>query len=89
MVNVPTDLSKLSVLSPKMKMLKKMCMMNRLKKLMPLILVDSLKKQIMTLQCINESKSEISSITGLATRPAFNAVKDDIPKISVLVRKRV
>ena len=60
-----------------MQLLKKECIVNRLKQLMSLILVEkntSKKKQIN----INENKGEITSITGLATTAVLNGAKKNI-----------
>ena len=60
-----------------------MYMMNWLKKLMSLILVNFLKNKI------SEIDSKISSITNLATTAALNAAKNKISNVSNLVTKRL
>ena len=54
-------------------------MMNCLKRLLPLVLVDLIKIQIINNK-ITENEGKIPSITGLATNAALNAVKNEIPK---------
>ena len=72
---VPNHLKKSSYIFDK-KVVKNMCMMNRLKKLIPLILVDLLKKN--RLWCydvmINKIEGKMSSIAGLATTIALKLV---------------
>ena len=53
--------------------------MNCLKRLLPLVLVDLIKTQIINSK-ITENEGKIPSITGLATNAALNAVKNEIHK---------
>ena len=46
-----------------------------------MIIADLLKK-------LNDTECKVPSITGLATTPAFNAVKAKIPDVSDLVKKK-
>ena len=55
-------------------------MMNWLKMLMALILMNLLKKQIMMLR---------SEILNLATTTALNAFENKIPKVGDLVKKQI
>ena len=52
-------------------------MMNWLKKIMPLILLNLLRKQIINAK-IKNIKDKISSMTNLATTAAVNAVENEI-----------
>ena len=69
---VPNHLKKSSYIFDK-KVVKNMCMMNRLKKLIPLILVDLLKKTDYDAK-INKIEGKMSSIAGLATTIALKLV---------------
>ena len=51
--------------------------MNWLKKIMPLILLNLLRKQIINAK-IKNIKDKISSMTNLATTAAVNAVENEI-----------
>ena len=62
--------------------------MNWLKMLMPLTLVDLLKKQIMILRSIREIKGEKRSIAGLATFATLSDVKNKIVNVYDLVKKK-
>ena len=62
-------------------------MMNWLKTLMPLILVDSFKTDYDAK--INKIKGKIPSITSLATTGALNAVNNEIPSVSDLLKNRL
>ena len=55
-------------------------MMNWLKKIMPLILLNLLRKQIINAK-IKNIKDKISSMTNLATTAAVNAVENEIPDV--------
>ena len=57
-----------------------MHMMNWLKKIMPLILLNLLRKQIINAK-IKNIKDKISSMTNLATTAAVNAVENEIPDV--------
>ena len=57
--------------------------MNWLKILMQLILVDFFKKTDYDNK-IDETEGKVSSITGLATTAAVNAVENKIPNVSYL-----
>ena len=46
-----------------------------------MIIADLLKK-------LNDTECKVPSITGLATTPAFNAVKAKIPDVRDLVKKK-
>ena len=46
-----------------------------------MIIADLLKK-------LNDTECKVPSITGLATTPAFNAVKTKMPNVSDLVKKK-
>ena len=70
---VPNHLKKSSYIFDK-KVVKNMCMMNRLKKLIPLILVDLLKKKTDYDAKINKIEGKMSSIAGLATTIALKLV---------------
>ena len=63
-----------------MKLLKRMYMMNWLKMLMVLILMNLFKKQIVMLR---------SEILNLATSTALNAFENKIPKVGDLVKKLI
>ena len=54
-----------------------MRMMNWLKKIMPLILLNLLRKQIINAK-IKNIKDKIPSMTNLATTAAVNAVENEI-----------
>ena len=69
-----------------MMLLKRPYLMNWLKKLMPLVLVDLLKKQLMSDET-DEIKAKIRNNTGLATTNEVNGVKYKIPNISTLVKE--
>ena len=81
---VPKDFKKLMMRSIK-KSSRKMCMMNWLKKLMSLMLVNLLKKNYDN--NTGEAECKIPSITGFATTAALTAVENKIPEVSVLVKK--
>ena len=61
--------------------------MNWLKKIIPLLLVDLLKKKTDYGVKNKDIENKTPSITGLATIAALTAVKIKIPKVSDLVSK--
>ena len=63
-------------------------MINWSKNLMPLILVDLLKKTDYNAK-IKDIEDKIPSVTNLATTAALNSVKNKIPNVSNLVKKQV
>ena len=81
----PVNLTKLSDVI-KMKLFKRLFMMNWLNKLITLVLVDLFKKTDYDNK-ITEIEGKIPSVTGLATTSALNAFKKEIPTVSDLVEK--
>ena len=65
-----------------------MHMMNWLKKIMPLILLNLLRKQIINAK-IKNIKDKISSMTNLATTAAVNAVENEIPDVRLYWEKQI
>ena len=60
--------------------------MNWSKKLMPLILLDLLKKTDYNAR-IKDIEGKMPSITNLASTAALNAVENNLPNVSNLVKK--
>lgn len=61
-------------------------MMNCLKRLLPLVLVDLIKTQIINNK-ITENEGKIPSITGLVTAAALTDVENKIPNFGDLVKR--
>ena len=65
-----------------------MHMMNWLKKIMPLILLNLLRKQIINAK-IKNIKDKIPSMTNLATTAAVNAVENEILDVRLYWEKQI
>ena len=81
----PIDLTKLSDVV-KLMLLKRLYMVNWLKKLMPLILENLLKNRLRSK--IKDIEDRITDITNLATTAALTAVEDKVPNVNALVKKQ-